>query len=338
MKKTITLLVLILITTLTACGDEPTKVPLIIYDYEDLYMNTFEQLIYDNQTIDTYQFDSYNSLNSQIIQNDIVNDLLEDKTKLIVVNPVDRLGVYPMIEKAKQNDTSIIFINREPLKEDLELYDKLYYIGAKPEQSAIIQAEIVSEVFGGNPDSLNYLDKNDDNIIQLVILKGEPGHQDAEIRTEVVVEELERLGFELEILSIEEAYFSQEIASQLITEIVANDEFTFELVIANNDAMAIGAINALKDTDYFVDYNDDGYVDHNTEIWTPIVGIDGLPVALDLIESGYLYGTVLNDSESMAKALNELTDIIINGKDINALSFDVEDDVYIWIDYQKITE
>lgn len=338
MKKVTVLLLMSIVLLLTSCSEEITQVPLVIYDYEDLYMDEFEELIYKNHTSSSFSFDSYDSLNSQIIQNDVVNELLEDSPKVIVVNPVDRLGVYPMIEKANLTDTSIIFINREPLKEDLERYDKMYYIGAKPEQSAIIQAEIVSEVFGDDPENLNYLDKNDDNIIQLVILKGEPGHQDAEIRTEVVIEELERLGFELEILSIEEAYFSQEIASQKITEIVENGDYVFELLIANNDAMAIGALNVLKDSDYFVDFNDDGNIDHNTEIWTPVVGIDGLPVAIDLIESGYLYGTVLNDSESMAKALNELTEIILNDKDINTLSYDIVDNIYIWIDYQKITD
>ncbi|MCF7926191.1 MAG: galactose ABC transporter substrate-binding protein [Candidatus Izimaplasma sp.] len=322
---------------LTGCRTKEVEVPLIIYDYDDLYMQQFEELIYDNKNYNSYRFESYDSKNSQIIQNDIINDVFLDNPRVIIVNPVDRLGVYPIIEKAKEKDVPIIFINREPLKEDMYSYDQLFYVGAKPEQSAIFQADIIIDLFGGNSYYLNELDKNNDNNIQCVILKGEPGHQDAEIRTERVVQELTDRGFHIDILIIEEAYFSQEIAKEKMTDLLVEFGNTIELVISNNDAMAIGAIEVLKEEGYFVDENDNGVIDRDTETWMPVVGIDGLPIALELIDQGYLSGTVLNDSKSMALAINELTNALVTGEKLSDIMSDLEDDKYIWIDYKKYT-
>ncbi|MDT8336344.1 MAG: galactose ABC transporter substrate-binding protein [Candidatus Izemoplasmatales bacterium] len=336
MKKVLIVLMSLMLFALTGCGDKDYEIPLIIYDFEDLYMQDFEDLIYLADNYSEFHFVSYDSKNSQIIQNEIVSDVLLNDSNVIVVNPVDRLGVYPIIAKAKENDISIIFINREPIKEDLLLYDKLYYVGAKPEQSAEYQADIIIDLFGGNPYALNEFDLNEDNVIQCVILKGEPGHQDAEIRTENVIEELHNAGFEVEILTVEEAYFSQDLASQKMRDLLPLYGESMEIVIANNDAMAIGAINVLIEEGFFVDENLDESIDRETETWFPVVGIDGLPIAVELIEKGYLYGTVLNDSETMAQAINELAYLLVSGLDINDFSFVIEDNKYIWIDYKKI--
>ncbi|MCF7924940.1 MAG: galactose ABC transporter substrate-binding protein [Candidatus Izimaplasma sp.] len=330
------LLIIINLLLLVGCSKNVETIPLVIYDYEDLYMQDFRTLIVDNISGD-YQFASYDSKNSQVIQNEIIESVLNNTYPLLVVNPVDRLGVYPIIEKAKSVNTPIIFINREPLKEDLDLWEHVYYVGAKAEQSASIQAEIVTELFGGNPSNLNQYDLNQDNKIQAIILKGEPGHQDAEIRTEAVVEYIEDLGFTLDVLTIQEAYFSQTIAEEEMQNVIDDFGTQFEVIISNNDAMAIGAINTLKENDYFVDTNENGIINRETEPWIPVIGIDGLPPAINLIEQGYLYGTVINDSAAMAQAINELTYSIINNLPLTDLTYPLIDETYIWIDYKKYT-
>jgi len=327
---------LLLVAFLISCKASTTLVPLIIYDYSDLYMQDFMNLILENNTNDIL-LETYDSKNSQIIQNEIINDTLSENPPLLIVNPVDRLGVYPIIEKAKNLDIPIIFINREPLKKDLDLWDKVYYVGAKAEQSAQLQAQIVMDLFGGDPTNLNQFDSNNDNKIQLVILKGQPGHQDAEIRTDHVISVLEDAGFTLDVLSITEAYFFKDIAKEKMTELI--DEFPnkIEIVISNNDAMALGAIEAMVEKELFIDVNGNGKIEHDTEPWIPVIGIDGIPPAVTKIEEGYLYGTVLNDSETMAKAINDLVSILLEDGDINSLPYHVEDDTYIWIDYQTFT-
>lgn len=336
MKKIMLTIFMILLTfMMSSCQVKPNEIPLIIYDMNDNYMSDFEQKIKDASGDINYK--TYDSQNSQIIQNEIFESLLEQGYKTFVINPVDRLSVYALIEKAEQKDATIVFINREPLESDMNLSDKVYYLGADAAQSGRLQAELVMELFGSNPEALNQYDKNGDNKIQAVILKGEQGHQDAEQRTQVVIDDLTDNLYDVDVLEIKIANFDMQEASIATEELLNTYGDQIEVVLANNDAMAVGAIETLKAQDYFVDTNQDGVINRQTETWMPVIGIDGLDIAIEQIEKGYLYGTVLNDSITMAEALSELVGLIINGEDINQLSYGITNDKYIWIDYQKLT-
>ena len=114
---------------------------------------------------------------------------------------------------------------------------------------------------------------------------------------------------------------------------VTNEKWT--VVISNNDGLALGAIDAMIENEFFVDFDEDGIINKDTDTLIPVIGIDGISDAFDYIENGYLYGTVINDSETMSKVLVELVEALLNGTNLDELSFDIVDEKYIWIDYQR---
>jgi methyl-galactoside transport system substrate-binding protein len=327
--------ILLFAFVLLGCEVKKSEIPLLIYDMQDAYMFDFEKKIQE-ATNGFFDLMTVDGQNSQIIQNEDIDKWINAKVPLLIVNPVDRLSVYSIIEKAKKSGTKIIFFNREPLAQDMALYDSVYYVGADAAESAKIQAQIIMELFGNDPQ-LNAFDKNGDGVIQAVILKGEQGHQDAEARTKVVVETLTEAGYNVEVLDISIANFDRQTAKTAMDGLITTHGKNIEVVISNNDAMALGAIEALTDKGYFMDTNKDGKIDRNSEIWIPVVGIDGLDIAMEQIESGFLYGTVFNDSQNMAEAIVELANLLINGEDVSDLSFTVTNGKYIWISYKKIT-
>jgi len=334
MKKSILITLVALITlTLSACTESYDKIPLILYNESDPYILEFKNHIL-TEANGKLGIEVFDSQNSQLLQNEIIEDILKKEPSILIINPVDRLGAYTIIEKVKQQNIPIIFINREPLEEDMILWDELYYIGAPAENSAAIQSEIIIDLFG-SPTNLSNLDKNDDGIIQLVILKGEQGHQDAEIRTEVVIEELELYGYELEILSIEICDWQKTIAYNKMNILITTLNKEIELVISNNDAMALGAIDAMIERDLFIDVDENGIIESEIDVWIPVIGIDGIEEAFEYIETGYLYGTVINDSQRMSEVLIELVEAILNGSSLDDLSFDLIDGKYVWVDYQR---
>lgn len=320
---------------LLGCEVKKSEIPLLIYDMQDAYMFDFEKKIQE-ATNGFFDLVTVDGQNSQIIQNEDIDKWISAKVPLLIVNPVDRLSVYSIIEKAKKSGTKIIFFNREPLAQDMALYDSVYYVGADAAESAKIQAQIIMELFGNDPQ-LNAFDKNGDGVIQAVILKGEQGHQDAEARTKVVVETLTGAGYNVEVLDISIANFDRQTAKTAMDGLITTHGKNIEVVISNNDAMALGAIEALTDKGCFMDTNKDGKIDRASEVWIPVVGIDGLDIAMEQIESGFLYGTVFNDSQNMAEAIVELANLLISGEDVSDLSFSVTNGKYIWISYKKIT-
>ncbi|NAZ94738.1 substrate-binding domain-containing protein, partial [Vibrio toranzoniae] len=101
-----------------------------------------------------------------------------------------------------------------------------------------------------------------------------------------------------------------------------------EVVIANNDAMAMGAIEALK-------------AHNKTNI--PVFGVDALPEALALVKSGQMAGTVLNDANNQAKATFDLAKNLAAGKSAtDGTQWKVDNKVvripYVGVDKDNLTQ
>lgn len=70
---------------------------------------------------------------------------LDSGCDVLCVNIVDRTAAAVLIDKAAAMDVPVIFFNRQPVKEDLERWEKVYYVGPKGEESGIYQGEILLE-------------------------------------------------------------------------------------------------------------------------------------------------------------------------------------------------
>lgn len=227
----------------------------------------------------------------QNVQNDQVAEFIDDGVDILCVNMVDRTDSTMIIDKAKNAGVPVIFFNRELVEEDLERWDKLYYVGSEPVKSGVMQGEIVVRLCSGEKGIAPY-DRNKDGKLQYVMLEGEAGHQDALIRTEYSVDTIKEAGIPLEKLGDELANWSRAQAQTKMNLWLAEFGDEIELVLANNDDMALGAIDAWKE--------------YGKSPLPLVVGIDGMEDALEAIEEGTLAGTVVNDAEGQARSMLEL--------------------------------
>lgn len=95
----------------------------------------------------------------------------------------------------------VVFFNKEPSRKALDSYDKAYYVGTDSKESGVIQGDLIAKHWKANPN----WDLNKDGQIQFVLLKGEPGHPDAEARTTYVIKELNDKGFKTQQLALDTA-------------------------------------------------------------------------------------------------------------------------------------
>ncbi|MBN2873946.1 MAG: galactose ABC transporter substrate-binding protein [Spirochaetales bacterium] len=324
--------------SLFSCSAKESRMSLFLYNEADPYIREFAKQILAASPQDAMPR-KFDAGNSQLIQNEQIEAELtrnpaSQRPALMMINPVDRLGAYALIQRLKGDDIPVIFFNREPLAEDMGLWDKTFYVGARAEQSGQLQAQLVMELFGGSPDKLNEYDRNGDGVIQSIILKGEQGHQDAEIRTREVLRSFEDAGFRVEVLALEIANWNRDEAYGTMGNLLRDYRHRVELIVSNNDAMALGAISRMRQEGLYRDTNGNGRIDRNDSGWIPVVGIDGLREAEESIAEGYLYGTVKNDSQSMATAMVELAGVLLGTIDPATLSYALTDGRYIWIDYR----
>ncbi len=321
---------------LTSCVDQQDHAGLILYKSTDPFIYNFARQI-ETYADGTLELEVFDSKNSQILQNEqILEAQLGEVTDLMIINPVDRLSSYAIINKQRELEIPVIFFNREPLQKDLALWEDAYYVGAKAEQSGQLQAELIMELFGSNPYELNEHDRNGDGVIQALILKGEPGHQDAEIRSEEVVKVFNKQGYTIDTL-VEVANWERGQAYENMDDILQDYGNQIEVILSNNDAMAIGAIQRMRESGFFTDTNGNGQIDPSDENWIPVVGIDGIAEAVGLIKEGFLYGTVINDSDVQAQAIIELSEFILGKRSSADFSFELVADSYIWVDYKVFT-
>ena len=301
-----------LVLALSGCSDQSgqtektLRVGVITYSQDDPFINALtDELKAHLKTMESEERRIIVSIKSgnddQQEQNEKVEEMIDAGCDVLCVNLVDRTAPYRIIRMARNEKIPVIFFNREPVKEDLMQWDKLYYVGCDAEQSGIMQGEIAAEYINSHPE----VDKNEDGKIQYVLLEGEAGHQDAISRTDYSVKTLLEQGINLEKLSYQFADWNRGQAENRMSRLIEQYGDEIELVISNNDEMALGAVEAWQKAGY------------DCRNWPVIFGIDGLDDALEAIKTGKMKGTVYNDKEDQAMELAKLSVEIVCGKDTN---------------------
>lgn len=273
-----------------------TSIGVTVYKYDDNFMSVVRQALEANAAKDpSVKMLMNDSQNNQSMQNDQIDVMLARGVQALAINLVDPAAAPAVIKKAKLDEVPIVFYNKEPSAKAMASYDKAYYVGTDSKESGIIQGKMIAKQWKANPA----WDLNKDGVIQYVLLKGEPGHPDAEARTTYVIKTLNDEGYKTQQLQLDTAMWDAAMAKDKMDAWLAGPNGkNIEVVIANNDGMAMGAIEALKAAGTML----------------PVFGVDALTEAVALVKSGEMAGTVLNDADSQAEATFELARNLAQGK------------------------
>lgn len=297
------------------------KIGVTVYDAYDTFISELMENFDENiASHDNITLEKYDASKTQSQQNKQVEKMIEDHCNVICVNLVDRTAPKKIIDLAKSNNVPIIFFNRELVAEDLQQWSGLYYIGADAEQSGFMEGTIAANAWLDHPEA----DKNGDHVIQYVVMEGEAGHQDAIVRTEKSVNTLIDNNLKVEKLASPIANWNRSQAQTRMASILSLYDNEVEMVLSNNDDMALGVIDA--------------YTAANipTDQWPIIVGIDGTETGLEAVENHYMAGTVYNNKKGQASAMAELAVALASNQPID--SFNLTEGKYIRLPYEPIDQ
>ena len=256
---------------------------------------------------------------SQATQNEQIDRFLSTGYDVICVNLVDRTAAAVIVDKAKSAGIPLIFFNREPVREDIMRWDKVYYVGAEAGKSGVMQGELVAEAYRADPEAL---DRSGDGVLQYVMLEGEPGHQDSLLRTEYSIKAVTSANVTTEKLANDTANWNRGQAASRMSQWIDQFGGRIEVVFANNDDMALGALDACRAA--------------GVEPLPFVVGIDATPPACESMRAGELRGSVYNDSPGQAKAILDLSVALATGRSPSeAVNF--REEKYVWLPYHKVT-
>lgn len=341
MKKIIAVvLALSLIFGLTACsgrnnvtdelnsGDttkrtQTGEVSVFYYSYSDTYISTVRTAM-DKELKDLgIKYTNYDGNSSQTTQLEQVQTAIAKGSAMLIVNLVDtgsNDSALNILNLAKEKNIPVIFFNRSVKEEVVTSYDKCVFVGTDFEMAGHMQGEMIGKYV---LEHYNDIDLNGDGKISYVLFKGQEGNLEAAARTKYAVEDCNKVLTENgkpEIEFYDEANANKYLVDQdgnwssaaatnymgtLLAKYNEANKNMVELVISNNDEMALGAISSLQQAGY----NKTGGK------YIPVFGIDATDAAKAKIAEGVMTGTIKQDAEGMADTIEEIAENFLEGDD-----------------------
>ena len=325
MKK-LTVFILILATVfcsvaLSSCTRGGDEVSVFYYTYSDTYISSVRSAMDTALKRAGLKSHNYDAGSNQTTQTEQIDTAIAKGTTMLIVNIVDTGSddaARTIVEKAKRANLPLIFFNRSVSREIIDSYDKCIFIGTDYEAAGHMQGELIATHLLSDYERY---DINGDGRISYVLFKGQQGNAEAEARTKWAVEDCNRLLTEAGKPALvfydknnkngyivdQDGNWSNAAANNAMkTVLSAYSEAggnMVELVIANNDEMALGAIAALAEA---------GYNKSGGRV-IPVFGVDATEAAVSKIKDGFMSGTVKQDGVGMAETIVKVAGNYLGG-------------------------
>ena len=325
MKKLLLLIlsVIMLTCSLTSCGGGE-EVSAFYFTFSDTYISNVRGEM--NKFLKEAELDyhNYDANSNQTTQTEQIDTAIAKGTKALCVNIMDTGSddaARTIVEKAKAAGIPVVFFNRSVSEEIVKSYDKCVFVGTDYEMAGRMQGELIGEYLVKNYASC---DINGDGRISYCMFKGQQGNAEAEARTKYAVEVANEILTEAGkpklvfydsrntdgYLVDQDGNWSNAAANNYMKTILSayseHGGNMVELVIANNDEMALGAISAL---------NEAGYNKEGGRV-IPVFGIDATDAARARINEGFMAGTVKQDAAGMAEAITSVVKNLLEGREM----------------------
>lgn len=229
-----------------------------------------------------------------------IQNFIASKVDAIIVNAVDTSATAPMTKLANDAGIPIVYVNRQPIDVDA-LGPKGAFVASNEVDSGTLETKEVCRLLGGKGD--------------ILVMQGDLANQAAVQRTKDIHDVIatpECSG--MKILDEQTAVWDPVKAQDLMTNWIAAGHKP-AAVIANNDNMAIGAINAMKAAGW--DMKD-----------VVVGGIDATQEALAYMKQGDLDVTVFQDAFGQGSGAVDAAMKLAKGEKVDAK---------VWIPFQLVT-
>lgn len=176
--------------------------------------------------------DAQNDVGKQLNQ---IQNFIASGVDAIIVNPVDTDATVAMSAAATEAGIPLVYVNRQPVNLD-SLPEKQAFVASNEVESGTLETQEVCRL-------LKEQGKTEANI---VVMMGELSNQAARQRTQDIHDVIATDDCKfMKIVEEQTANWSRTQGADLMTNWLSAG-VAFDAVVANNDEMAIGAIQALK--------------------------------------------------------------------------------------------
>lgn len=293
------------------------KIGISIYQFTDNFMTLYRTELVRYLTEDL-GFNPDNIVvqdgkNDQAEQTNQINNFITDQVDVMILNLVQSSSAPQVTDMCNEAGIPVVYINRQPDETESDRWAsdgiKATYIGADARQSGTFQGEEILE-------TENKGDINGDGKVSYIMVQGDPENIDAQYRTEYSIKALTDAGVEVDELLLQRGDWDQAKGQQIVQDALTQYGDDVEVVFCNNDAMALGALQAIQAAGRTI--GEDIY----------LVGVDALTDAVQNIVDGNFTGTVFNDYFGQAQGAANLAVKFLKGEEVAPVNM---------VDYVKVT-
>ncbi len=225
-----------------------------------------------------------------------VDNFIDSGVDALLVVPTDVAIVKPIASKANRAGIPLVIVNRVPDAKTMKKVDA--YVGSESIQAGILQAESVVGLLDGRP-------------AHVALLLGALGHEAQINRTEGNKQVFAKYP-NIKIVAEQEGRWDRAKALQIVEDLLqAHPEIN--VIVANNDEMAIGALLAARKSG-------------KTDADLIISGVDATPDALEYLGKG-LDTTVFQSAKGQGFGGAEIAYKLAKGQKVKKMN---------WIDFELV--
>ena len=297
MKKSVVLLVVLLaLAMVCVAGAQDTfKIGYACNNFNDTFQTVIESYAEQFAKDNGIEFVYADGRDDEMKQMSDIENFIADGVNALVVVAVNPQGVDPIIDKAAEAGIPLVFVNRNPFSADdgSDIPDGIYYVGSNEIDAGMYEAQFLVDKLG------------EDAKCGYAILMGQLSNTATPLRTEgnkKVLGEFEGYKFLAEQTGNWQRDQGMQITENWIT--TYGDELC--AVLANNDEMALGAVEALEAA---------GIKDK-----VVVAGVDFIDDAAVAIEEGRLDCSVKQDGKGQGEGAVGIALAALKGEEVEKLT------------------
>lgn len=276
------------------------KIGVTMSAFDDNFLTVLRNAMSDHATKEkgvSLQFeDAQNDVGKQLNQ---IQNFIAQKVDAIIVNAVDTDATPKMTKLASEAGIPLVYVNRMPA--DKKLPPKVAYVGSNEVDSGTLEMKEVCKLMGGKGS--------------ILVMIGDLANQAARQRTQDVKDVIGKAPCNgIKIVDERTANWSRTAATDLMNNWLSAGH-KFDAVVANNDEMALGAIQALKAAKKF---------NKNTIV----AGVDATQDALASMKAGDLKVTVFQNAAGQGAGSVETALKLVKGQKVDSM---------VWIPFELVT-
>ncbi|MDR1308146.1 MAG: substrate-binding domain-containing protein [Treponema sp.] len=272
-------------------GSESVRIALLMRNVDEQFLKDY------SENVTKLAAEKGVELNIQDARSDGATQLTQLQTLLnqgyqwfVIVPCVSELSEQ-MNQLIQEKGGAAAYSNIQPTVEALKVGPSFFFASSPEFVGGRYQGQLIADYFDKNPD------KAPGKTVNMISILGQLGHPAQVNRKAGLLAELGTRGYTVNIVAEDTANWTPDQAQAKMDAWIAAFRGRFNVVAAQNDGMAMGAVESLIQNNLTKDNADDG-----TILSVPVLGIDATQDAINSMKENKLYATVLQDAVGQSAA------------------------------------